>query len=127
MVSGRVLTAADSGVLGTGRSVAGSELASGAFACAHAKLHQLERVVLQHDLLARVAAEIDHQVRALAGREQRRCRAPPAPAAALIGADLMKLLLVRKRQVKEAAVRRIQHAETILARLHVEIREKPFR
>ena len=52
--SGRVLTAAASGVFGTGRSAAGSELVSGDFGRPDAKLHHEECVVLQDDLLARL-------------------------------------------------------------------------
>ena len=42
----------------------------------------------------------------------------------LIGADLKELLLVRQRQVEEAAIGGIQNAEAIAARFDVEIREQ---
>ena len=43
---------------------------------------------------------------------------------ALVGTDLMKRLPVGERQVEEAAVRGVQHAEAVPARLYVEERKR---
>ena len=66
--------------------------------------------------------EIDHQVRALGRRNKQIREIDRRGQQSLVGADLMKVRLVRQRQMKIARIRGIEDAEAILARLDLEER-----
>ena len=119
----RFCTAADSGILGTGRRLDGSELVSGDPVFDTRNCITLKASLVTTMLLSAVAGTIYDQVGTLRGRDQQALQRYGGGQQPEISSDLVELLSVRKRQVKETSVSRVQNPKAILARLDLQVRK----
>ena len=76
----------------------------------HAKLHYGESIVGDYDLLSAVAGKINDQIRAFAGRDQQALQRHRGGQQSQVRSDLVEFLAIRKRQVKESSIGRIENA-----------------
>src|SRR5271169_3536369 len=94
------------------------------------KLHNDRHVRSQKNLFAAVAAEIQNHIGALSGAEDQQIHFRRRGQKSLLTSDLMKRKAIRsdrrlrrKRKTVKAAVRTVQDAQAVFARLDFQIRE----